>query len=1034
MHLYQENTTPDFSFQLFAHPSAAYRGAPFWAWNTNLNQDQLLRQIEIFKQMGMGGFHMHARVGLATEYLGPTYMELVRACVEKARQEGMLAWLYDEDRWPSGAAGGLVTADPRFRARHLLFTRIPYEHAHGPLVEKQGINATAGRAGNGILLARYEVKLQDGWLIDYRRLLADEEAPAGVVIWYAYLETARESPWFNGQTYVDTLQREAIQRFLAVTHERYARMVGEYFGSIIPAIFTDEPQFNHKETFHLAEEQRDLILPWTADFVETFARIYGHRLEESLPELFWELPGRQASLTRYQYHDHLTERFAHAFADTVGTWCEEHHLALTGHLMGESTLTAQTQAVGEAMRSYRSFQLPGIDMLCDDREYTTAKQAQSAAHQYGRPGVLSELYGVTNWDFAFVGHKAQGDWQAALGVTVRVHHLAWVSMAGEAKRDYPASIGYQSPWYREYPLIEDHFARLNTALTRGKALVRVGVIHPIESFWLCFGPLEQTAGEREEREQSFSDLTNWLLFGLIDFDFIAESLLPELAPAQQGPQFHVGEARYDTIIVPAMRTIRSSTLARLETFRAAGGTLLFAGEIPSLVDACPSERAWQLAARSLTLPFTRRRILEEVEPCREISVRLADGRASDALLHQIRVDGERRFVFLCNTDRERERAGTRIRFKGNWRVTVLETLTGEHFPLVSVKEQEHTVLQWSFPAHGSLLLLLEPGWQPGGLSQPLKAWREATQIAGPVPVTLAEPNVLLLDQARYRLDDEPWQSVEEVLRVDNLLRQHLGYPLKKEVYAQPWARRDQSPPTHRVSLAFEIHAGIAVSQPRLALENAAQTTVWLDEQRVPVDVNGWFVDEAIQTITLPDLAEGVHQLVLEIPYDQYTSLEWCYLLGDFGVEMRGRHARLTAPVRALDFGDWTCQGLPFYGGNVTYHCQLAGQKEELAVRTPKFKAPLLSVSFAGEVKGKIAFAPFQCELGRVEPGSHALDITVFGNRVNTFGCLHHADERVLWIGPNTWRSEGDRWAYEYQLKPMGLLVAPRILECVGTSH
>ena len=79
--------------------------------------------------------------------------------------------------------------------------------------------------------------------------------------------------------------------------------------------------------------------------------------------------------------------------------------------------------------------------------------------------MLSELYGVTNWDFDFRGHKLQGDWQAALGVTVRVPHLTWTSMAGEAKRDYPASIGSQSPWYREYSYLEDHFARVTTAMT-----------------------------------------------------------------------------------------------------------------------------------------------------------------------------------------------------------------------------------------------------------------------------------------------------------------------------------------------------------------------------------------------------------------------------------------------------------------------------------------------------------------------------------------------------------------------------------------
>ena len=122
-----------------------------------------------------------------------------------------------------------------------------------------------------------------------------------------------------------------------------------------------------------------------------------------------------------------------------------HGIALTGHMMEEPTLASQTAALGETMRSYRSFDLPGIDMLCDFRELTTAKQAESAVHQFGYEGMLSELYGVTNWDFDFRGHKLAGDWQAALGVTIRVHHLSWTSMAGEAKRDYPASLSSQPP-------------------------------------------------------------------------------------------------------------------------------------------------------------------------------------------------------------------------------------------------------------------------------------------------------------------------------------------------------------------------------------------------------------------------------------------------------------------------------------------------------------------------------------------------------------------------------------------------------------
>ena len=59
--------------------------------------------------MGLGGFHMHSRTGLATEYLRDEFMDMVKACCDKAEAENMLAWLYDEDRWSSGPAGGKVT-------------------------------------------------------------------------------------------------------------------------------------------------------------------------------------------------------------------------------------------------------------------------------------------------------------------------------------------------------------------------------------------------------------------------------------------------------------------------------------------------------------------------------------------------------------------------------------------------------------------------------------------------------------------------------------------------------------------------------------------------------------------------------------------------------------------------------------------------------------------------------------------------------------------------------------------------------------
>lgn len=712
---------------------------------------------------------------------------------------------------------------------------------------------------------------------------------------------------------------------------------------------------------------------------------------------------------------------------------------LTGHMMKEQTLASQTSALGEAMRSYRAFQLPGIDILCDNQELNTAKQAASAAHQYGRAGVISELYGVTNWDFDFRGHKAQGDWQAALGVTVRVHHLAWVSMAGEAKRDYPASISYQSPWHLEYPIVEDHFARLNTVLTRGESMIRIGVIHPIESYWLAYGPLEQTALERGDQERRFENLTHWLLFGLQDFDFIAESLFPDLCTAPDHVPLVVGQANYDLMIVPSLRTIRSSTLERLEQFHEAGGNVIFVGEVPALVDAQPSNRAVNLAAKCHRVSFERGAILAALEPWRELEVRLANGSSSESLLCQIRQEETQRHVFICNTDRERSLLKTRIALNGAWRVTELDTMTGEICQVSARLEAGKTVFEHDFAAHGHLLLTLEPTpstdikSQVEGVSRPQMPLIERSRLSDPVAITLSEPNVLLLDYAEYRLDNEPWQAETEILRLDTTLRTRLGYPLKMEVLAQPWTQTNVIGSEHTVTLRFTINTDHSVSAPLLALENAGAATITVNGAVAPLEMVGHWVDEAIQTIRLPQLKSGKNLLEITMPYHPQTNPEWCYLLGDFGVTLRGRHSSLTAPVRELAWGDWTRQGLPFYAGNVTYHCVLAADAPPQSLEVAHFKAPLLKVQLNNQALGRIAFAPYQLELPELEPGNHRIDITAYGNRANAFGALHnthHGQTKAYWYGPNAWRKDGLEWSDEYQLKPMGVTTAPRILAAI----
>ena len=1064
---YKKNTQERLSKELFENPTAEYRGAPFWAWNGALDGRVLEEQIDVMKEMGMGGFHIHVRTGLDTPYLGREYMNHVKACVEKAQKEDMLAWLYDEDRWPSGAAGGKVTrGHPAYAAKSLLFTVTPYETGKEGAGKKEEVSAPGrGRGGvrmeNGRLLAVYDVRLgEDGTLEEYRRIEPGEQAFG--TKWYAYLEHGEADPWFNNGAYLDTLNPQAVDQFINITHRAYKEALGEKFGERVPAIFTDEPQFTAKSILNLPQEKKDVFLPWTEGFSEGYREKYGEEPLETLPELIWELPEGRRSQARYRYHDFVAELFVENYCGRIGEWCRENGIRFTGHVMGEGSLEEQTMTLGECMRCYGAFSIPGMDNLCDRREYTTAKQTQSAVHQQGAEGMLSELYGVTGWDYDFRGYKLQGDWQAALGVTVRVPHLFWMTMKGEAKRDFPASIGCQSPWYQQFSLIENYFARLNTALTRGKPRVRIAVIHPIESYWLHWGPSMQTAAVREHLEESFQRLTEYLLFSLLDFDFISESTLPKLCP-QGGAPLQVGAMSYEAVIVCGCETLRSTTLERLEAFFCQGGDLIFVGACPRYIDAVFSDRVQTLYAKAKKAALSPASLWEALGKYAFVRIQRQDGKRCDFLLSQQREDKEGQWLFLANGKKPEcpdveEETRLHISLAGAYDVRCYDPMTGEIFPLEAELLQGETCWEQDWHMHDSMLLHLTPAKEenknrmskePQDIKtqkQQAEAAKEAARTAlpegciqaraalgtvcfGPVKTALSEPNMCLLDIGEFAVDQGPWMPEEEILRIDNIARSRCGLPLRRREVVQPYLLPKEKP-THSIRVRFLFESEIELSRLKLGLEDASATKICWNGQEVSAPADGWYVDRAIETVSLPGLKKGTNRLEVTVPLGQRTNLEAMYLLGDFGVRLAGSRKILTALPGAIGFGDITCQGLPFYTGNLEYSFEIEVSKEEALGETvicvPRYRGGLIKVFADGKERGDIIFSPYRLGLGHLGEGRHKIMLRLYGTRQNGFAQLHHTPGVWFYQGPNSWRSSGALWCYEYQLRQAGILSSPRL--------
>lgn len=1050
--LYVKASEP-FSREEFRSPGSCYRGAPFWSWNCYITKEMIDRQVRYFKEMGMGGFHVHVRVGLKNQYMDDDFLELVRYCDEKAKENGMLCWLYDEDRYSSGTAGGEVTRRIEFRARYLRLTihkREDMTDSPEMFAAKQQNNEKV----KGCLRKVYDIELKDGWL--YRSRMIDTDEKARGLKWYLYEELDKETPWINNQTYVDTMNSDATEYFIQKTHEKYASCLQEEFGKSIPAIFTDEPNIKGMDFPAYAAGVTDICLPFTEQLPEKYRERSGMEFYQSVPAIIWNKEPGQLSLQRYYFFDVCCEQFVSSYCKPIGDWCKEHGLLSTGHILAEETLKGQSQAVGEAMRCYREFQLPGIDNLCDFREYSSAKQASSVANQYGREGVLSELYGVTQWDFPFEGYKLAGDWQAALGVTTRVPHLAWASMGGEAKRDYPAAIGWQSPWYQDFSCVENHFARVNYCMTRGVPLVQVGVIHPIETMWCYQGPADQTGMLRDQLETDFKAITEYLLTGGIDFDYLSEALLADLPWEEEPGTFRCGKMSYRVILVPDCITLRKTTLERLKSFAVGGGTILICGEAPRYVECRQDEELKVFLDQCRWIPITKNAVLSAMEPWRELYIQGKDGKNRDFYLSRQRQEERDRWLFLAQAYKGEEARKTgswnirplhkpeelTIKIKGEWLITQFDTLTGRIIPLQSRRGKGWTWLEYGMYGDDSLLLHLTPAPERGsqeeleksnftqkeagkGGATPSGGWERAGE---PDKYMASEPNVLLLDRFSASLDEgeEVWEACE-LLRLDNLLRSRLGYHLRAEAVEQPYSRQQKDSREHMLHLSAIIHSEVELSGCQLALEEAEFCTGTLNGRPISMKPDGYYVDPAIRKVPLPDIHQGENELVLHIRYGRESNLEWMYLLGDFGVQLMGsRHLLVRKPER-LYWGDYTRQGFPFYTGNMTYYMTLkaeADMKKELQI--PYFSGAAVKVSVNGEEEKTVAFLPFTCGLEGLQRGDNRIAVTLLGNRYNGFGQLHMMGNDVSWLGPDSWRTEGNSWTDAYQIKQMGILSAPMI--------
>jgi hypothetical protein len=1024
----------------FTDPGPEWRGKPFWSWNGELHEEELIRQIHVMKEMGLGGFFMHSRTGLVTEYLGEEWFRLTNACADEAKKLGMEAWLYDEDRWPSGTAGGMVTENPEYRLNYLSLRPVPGDQF----------------GWHDEMVAAFACHLEGVAFRDCTRLTAQTpmEVYREKTVLVFTLEEMAASSFYNGGTYVDTLNRCATEHYISLTHEQYQAHCGDRLGTSIRGIFTDEPHRGAVMSgFSLSNENRLWMTPWTQALPALFLEQFGHDLLDNLPALFLQPNGESVSPVKWQYMELLQQMFLENFAKPLYDWCDQNQMLLTGHVLHEDSLTAQAAMQGSLMRFYEYMHCPGVDVLTEgNRNAAIVKQLTSVARQLGQKWLLSELYGCTGWQMNFQSHKEVGDWQALFGINLRCHHLSWYTMEGEAKRDYPASILHQSAWWKDYDYVETYFARLGLFLGQGQPCCDVLVLNPVESVWAQIhvgwaqGLTPQTDAIRD-LEMAYTEISDWLLGAHIDFDYGDEEMIDRLSQIEHAnygrPRFKVGHAHYRVVIVGKMTTMRASTLRLLDEFADAGGAIIFLGDPPAYVDAVPSQEPCRLAARCLCLSWEQERF---VGSCRQftehwVEIRNAEtGQILPEISCQLRVEGSRTFLLAINRSADQSFARVQIRVRGGEHVHEWDCRTGQRYAVSAHAENGWVQFTTSFTESGERAFLMGTKAEKGLRARPRFQEMGRQSCAGPFAYHLSEENVCVLDDADFRINDEPWQGSVEVLKADQAIRERLGLALRGGEMVQPWySRKFQPTPQALAKIALRFTFDLAEVPPNslfLCLERPDQWRININDNLVTASSEGWWIDTAFHKIRVSTslLQPGSNTIVLETAFHAGINIEAIYLIGEFAVRLEGARKMIARQPKHLQIGDIASQGFPFYGGSLTYLIPLpepaakaSGQK--LVVTVSQFEAACLKIHGAGSSPQTIAFKPYRAEVSIPSVLENWQEAPCIGleavlTRRNTFGPLHQIPLRVGGYGPDNFTTTGSHFSDAYMLYPMGLLQPP----------
>lgn len=958
----------------------AYKTVPFWVWNGEMTMAVIDEQLEDFAEKGFGGVFVHPRYGLITEYASEEWYALVEYATKRARRLGLDLWLYDENSFPSGFAGGHVPA------------AMPesYNEGHALRMHRQSILQPDSTKEYLLIFSARDS------LVD---ITAEWQTMVGEKGTFLLFEKVYfpVRDWYAGFSYVDLLKPGVTEKFIEVTMTGYEERTGSFFGSVIPGVFTDEP--------NIAPQGGSDLIRWTPDLFDRFEERWGYRLEPHLPAIVENVPS--SGVVRHNYYQLLLELFIDRWSRPWYAYTEENDLAWTGHYWEHGWPSPHHGPDNMAMYAYH--QVPGIDMLFNAWKerpdqfgnIRAVRELNSVGSQLGRVRKMSETYGASGWELTFEDMKRNGDWEFVLGVNLMNQHLSYQTLLGDRKHDFPQSFSYHAPYWEEYPVLNSYFSRLSIALSSGEEINKTLILEPTTSAWMMYQPGGDPA-PMDAINEEFSTLLELLESEQIEYDLGSENIIRDHGRVAED-QFVIGNRNYTYVVIPRFMTnLNSETAELLEQYLAAGGIIIALCEPPSFIDGNASDRCrkWSVEYSDQWYSLggcNDPRLINYLRRDEFVIVEQQGGN----LLHMRRQLEDGMLLFLVNSSKDASCSVSMLSQGSD--IASMDLFTGDLGVYPGVRSGDILSYDAELDPCESLLLFISDDEIPGKVQRQRK-WnsRKGEQVTlSEITTTVPGENVLNLDYCRVIMDNDT-SAVTYFYDVQTDIFRHHGFNVNPWVSASQFRTaiidRDTFPPGSgfTVQYPFFVDTDFSSSDIQLVVERPYLYEVRLNNTVLEPEPDAWWLDKAFGLFKITDgILPGDNFIELKAdPMSVYAELEPVYLVGDFDV-LALNSGWLLANASYRNLGSWKNSGMPFYSDRVDYSATFELDKPGMVkVTLPDWYGTVAAVRVNGKHAGSIFTKPYELRIDKfVSKGDNNVTVTVYGSLKNLLGPHHNVNSK-----------------------------------------